>query len=342
VVQAKAKVLALSWCPSDDELKMVRNALPGVELVHLDRQRGVTRWGCPPEFLVDLVRDADAVMGWSELPLWAIENAKRLKFIGWLHAGCDQLDLPLLDKLGIKVANVTGANGVAVAEQAMALILGLAKRLKANDSCIRDGYWHGLWQPETASAELRGATICIVGYGNIGKPLARRCRAFGMNVLALRRRGAEAATDVTLGGPERAKEFFGLADYIVLALPLTRDTRSYIDGEKLSWLKPGSILINVARGELVRENDVYTALKSERLGAFASDIWWSYADEVPSGYSKISRLGIHRLPNVLASGDASANILIVKERMIGIGLKNVEAFFAGRRPPQLVDPWLGY
>jgi lactate dehydrogenase-like 2-hydroxyacid dehydrogenase len=168
-----------------------------------------------------------------------------------------------------------------------------------------------------------------------------------MQVLAIRRstrREGAPGIGVTIGSAQDAKEFISLANFIILALPLTAETRCFIDEEKLSWLKPDAYLINIGRGALVDERALHEALGAGRLAGFASDVWWNYEDAMPPGYhfAMPSRLGVHRLPNVLGSGDAAANVLKVKDRMIALGLESLVAFLRNETIPRLVDPGLGY
>jgi phosphoglycerate dehydrogenase-like enzyme len=346
---AEVRNVVLSWVPDESEMSDVRAALPdAVQLRHPRIEEIIwSRFDCQPEALGEMLLDADALIGWTAPPRQAIARARRLKFIAWLHAGCDQLDLPLLGELGVKVANVRGANGVVVAEQALALMLGLAKRVRQNDEDLREVRWHGWWEPRQASVEIQGTIACVAGYGMVGQAIARLCMGLGMRVLAIRRSGQRGEGDVanvTVGAPSDAKEFLSSADFIFLALPLTAETRGYINAAKLSWLKPTAFLINVGRGQLVEERALHAALTTGRLAGFASDVWWSYEDAMPPGYhfAMPSRLGIHRLPNVLGSGDAAANVLKVKDRMISLGLESLAAFLKNETIPRLVDPHLGY
>lgn len=344
-----SKKVALTWSPSEEELAMVKNALPRIEVVHLPRDEfALTPWGSPPEpihALLETYPDVEAVMGWARLPLWALKPAVNLRFISWLHAGVDELDLPALASHGIQVANVRGANGSVVAEHAMALLLGLAKRLIPNDAHLRAATWPGWWD-ENAITELKGSTVCIVGFGNIGKRLAPLCAGFGMKVLAVnrtgRRDGMQGAGVTEVGGQDALPNFLGRAQFVVLALPLTRETHGIVDGKFLSQMPRGAFLINVARGDLVQEDPLADALLAGHLAGFASDVWWNYEDKWPPGFPKVSRRGVHHMPNVLCTGDAAADLLVTHDRMIELGLENLQQYFAGQRPKRFVDPQLGY
>lgn len=340
--------IALSFSPTDDELAQLRNALPaGTELVSpaADQVRW-SRFDCSPDVLTTLMSDADALFGWAAPTVEAVKSATRLRFVAWLHAGCDQLELRLLAERGVRVANVRGANSVAVAEHAMGLLLGLAKRVRQNDTAAREVRWQGWWDPPTTSIELEGKSVCVLGFGNLGRSLARMCGGFGMTCRAIRRSGGgeDSVNGVEIGGPDEARAFMSSADFVILAMPLTPETRNYINAERLAWLNPSAFLINVARGDIVEERALHDALVSGALAGFGCDVWWSYQDVMPPGYhfSMPSRLGVHRLPNVLASTDSAANVLAVKERMFSLGLESLSAWAAGREVPRLVDPVLGY
>jgi phosphoglycerate dehydrogenase-like enzyme len=340
--------VALSWLPQGQELETIRAALPdNVAVMHPDEQElGWSRFDCRPDRLAELLVDADALMGWAAPTREALLGAGRLRFVAWLHAGCDQLDLRMLRDRQVRVANVRGANATAVAEHTMAMVLGLAKRLRQNDQAAREVRWQGWWDPAVTSIELQGTTMCLLGYGSLGRSIARLSSAFGMRVLAVRRgaAGTQSEADIVVGGPDQAKEFISAADFTILAMPLTSETKGYIDDERLSWMKRGAYLVNVARGDIVQERALHDALVSGRLAGFAGDVWWSYPDVMPPGYhfSMPSRLGVHRLPNVLASTDSAANVLAVKDRMIAFGVESLVAFVRGGEIPRLVDPDLGY
>jgi lactate dehydrogenase-like 2-hydroxyacid dehydrogenase len=105
-------------------------------------------------------------------------------------------------------------------------------------------------------------------------------------------------------------------------------------------MKESALLINVARGHIVDEVALEQALSSGMIGGYASDVWWDYDDAMPPGYhfSMPSRLGIQRMPNVVASVDSAANTLGVKNRMIALGLESLQAFLIGAHIPRIVDP----
>jgi lactate dehydrogenase-like 2-hydroxyacid dehydrogenase len=290
-------------------------------------------------------------MGWARLSQSVLRSAKRLKFISWLNIGCDALDLQLMKKQKMQLANVRGAYDSVVAEQAMALMLGLAKHIRTNDDFVREGRWFGWWDPATVSRELQGATVCVLGYGSIGKSVGLLCRAFDMKVLAVNRSGRGDPSDdgITIGDTGDLDEFLRRADYVVLALPLImppldKPTEGIIDGEKLNLMKASSFLINVSHARLIDEAALARSLESGHLAGFASSAWWEYGDAMPPDYHfpVPSRFGIHKLSNVLACPEPWQNVIATRGRMIKVGLDNLRAFLRGMPVPNLVSLSRGY
>jgi len=187
------KVL-LTWYAEADEIARVREALPeGATVTAPPARPSLSRYEVSYPEVAAEARDAEVIMGWV-LPQGVLEEAAALKALIWLHAGCDELDFALLKRRQVQVANVRGANGIAVAEQAMALMLALAKRVVSNHQRVQESRWQPFWNPDSRGAMLSGKTLAVIGLGQIGTAVARRCQAFDMRVLGVRRnpeRGGE-------------------------------------------------------------------------------------------------------------------------------------------------------
>ena len=152
--------VAVSWLPTSDERDWIEHVAQAAEVVYpSEYDCNWSRFACDPAVLSTMIRTADALIGWAPPTREAIMAAERLRFLAWLHAGCDPLDLHLLAQRGVQVANVRGANSVAVAEHAMALLLALAKRIRENDTAAREVRWQGWWEAATASTELFGLSL---------------------------------------------------------------------------------------------------------------------------------------------------------------------------------------
>jgi phosphoglycerate dehydrogenase-like enzyme len=338
------KVL-LTWAADVDETARVRAVLPADAVLAVppaDPHR--PRYECATEDLLAEAADAEVLMGWVA-PREVVEAATRLRLVNWLHAGCDQLDFELLRRRQVRAANVSGANDEVVAEQTMMFVLALAKNTFANHRAVVEGEWRGWWDPAYVSMPLTGKTLAVIGLGRVGTQIARRAKAFNMRVLGVMRDPAAGAAEADAVYPPSAlHQVLAAADFVSIAVPLTPVTRNMIAEPELRAMKESAYLINVARGRIVAEGALHRALTEGWIAGFAADAWWDYADGMPPSYHfpVPSRKGVHKLPNVVASGDASANILMVKDAMIDQGIVNLAAYVKGEPLPREVDLEAGY
>jgi D-3-phosphoglycerate dehydrogenase len=199
-----------------------------------------------------------------------LDAAKKLRVIGRAGVGVDNIDVEAATKRGIAVMNTPGANAVAVAEHAFAMMLALARHLTRADATTRAGKWE---KKSLQGTELRGKTLGIVGLGRIGVEVAKRARAFGMKVIAhdpfvstvlVRELG------VTLASLD---EIYKESDYLTLHVGLTPQTQGMINPQTLARMKKGARLVNCARGELIDEQALAAALKSGHIAGAALDVF---------------------------------------------------------------------
>jgi phosphoglycerate dehydrogenase-like enzyme len=338
------KVL-LTWYADEKEKLQIQRALPrGTHLYAPPLRKYLSRFEATAEDLTDEADDADVIMGWV-LPPGLLDAAKALKALVWLHAGCDELDFELLKRRNIQVANVRGGSAIAVAEHAMCLMLGLAKRIIERHQAVRDARWHPLWHPDYTGVLLEGRILAVVGLGQIGTAVAKRAKAFDMTVLGVRRHPERQNVFVDeICGPEGLATVLTRADFTVLATPITAETEYFINDAMFRVMKPTAYLINIARGNLIVEQALYEALTENRLAGYASDVWWNYVSAFPPTYHFPipSRTGIQHLPNVLASGDQGGNVETIKDKVLARGLENLEAFTRGELMPWAIDLDRGY
>ena len=219
---------------------------------------------------LELVGDIDAfICGDDAITRRVLEKARpRLKIISKYGIGVDKIDVKAATEFGIPVLFTPGVNHTTVAEHTFLLLLALEKNfVYAVDSTRR-----GEWKRKTGH-ELLDKTIGIIGLGRIGKEVALRARAFGMHPIGFDLYWDEAFA--RQHGVRRAAtldELFATADYISLHTNLTPETRDMINARSIAKMKPGVIILNCARGEIVHTSDLAAALQSGRVGAYGADV----------------------------------------------------------------------
>lgn len=216
------------------------------------------------------VEQADFLVGFvGRLPPDFYRRAGRLKLIQLLSAGYDGIEIERAREAGVPVATNGGANAISVAEHAVMLMLAVYRRLIEMDRQVRSGGWRSAPLGAERTYELAGKTAGILGLGNIGREVARRLRCFDVQLLyydPLRRTPAEEQALGVRYAP--FDEVLQQADILTLHLPLSPATRSLIGRPELALMKPGAVLINTARGELVDEAALIEALaRGHLLGA---------------------------------------------------------------------------
>jgi phosphoglycerate dehydrogenase-like enzyme len=285
----------------------------------------------PPE-----LPDTDIFVGYS-LRAEQLQAAKKLK---WLHstaAGVSQLMYPELRDSGILVTNPSGAFSVPMAEHTMGLLLALARNLPDSVRHQDRSHWsqQDLWDKPQHLTELNGQVLLIVGYGSIGKELARRAKAFDMRVWAVTRSGAGDLTHAERIVPApRLEEVLPHADYVVIAAPETPDTKHLIGGPQIDRMKHGARLINVARGSLLDETALVRALESGMLGGAALDV--AETEPLPP------ESALWKAPNLFITPHTSAVSDRLWQRETALLLELLERWFAGREMFNRVDFSRGY
>lgn len=197
-----------------------------------------------------------------------------LRCIAVTAAGTNVVDGRAAGERGIVVCNTPAYGTDAVAQHVFALLLELCRRTSLHDESVRRGDWGrcgDFCYSLTPQVELTGKTFGVFGFGNLGRRVAEIAHAFGMNVLACAHRPVPAPGYEPFSFVSK-EELFRRADVLSLHCPLTEETRGLVCRETLSLMKPGSILINTARGPVVRGKDVAEALRGGRLGGFAADV----------------------------------------------------------------------
>ncbi|WP_162243710.1 hydroxyacid dehydrogenase [Ramlibacter sp. Leaf400] len=276
-------------------------------------------------------RDADYLVVRAQLPEDIFEATPRLRAAVRHGAGLDMIPVAAASRHGVAVANVPGVNAVTVAEYAVGQMLNLARMLPRIDTLVRTESWAAARQRADDATDLGGKTLAIVGMGQIGQSLARICAlGFGMRVLGVRR---SPAADTEITRFVTLEQALPEADYLVIACPLTPQTRGLIGSTELARLKPGARLVNVARGPVVEEAALVEALRSGRLAGAALDVFETQplAEASP----------LRGLPNVLLSPHLAGITRESMRRMSEGVLSQLLAMFSGQLPVHLCNPEAG-
>jgi D-3-phosphoglycerate dehydrogenase len=250
-----------------------------------------------------------------------------LRVIARHGVGYDRIDVPAATRRGIAVAITPDANHEAVAEHAMALMLALARRIVTASNDTRSGKW----SRGGSLVPLRGRTLGIVGLGRIGRSVAKRAAAFGMKLIAcdeLPNREFAAQFGIEL---VTLDELLAQADVVTLHLPMSANTSCVICGESLARMKPGSLLVNTARGGLVNESDLLAARESGHLAAAALDVLT--AEPPPADHPLL------RLPNVIVTPHVAGFDAQALSAMAMAAAQNILELLSGAWPAaSIVNP----
>lgn len=240
--------------------------------------------------------NADVLISWSVEEELRPEEFKLLdhaKMLQLVSAGVDHLpfrDLPL----GLMIASNAGAYAEPMAEHAVAMILAITKNLFDRQVKLRNG----TFDQTNVNRMLQGSTCAILGFGGIGKAVARLLRCFDVKIYALNTTGRTDEPVDFIGTLRDLEHVLRLADIVILTLPLTNSTRKLIGKEQLRWMKNDAVLVNVARADIIDEAELYQKLKEKPQFTAAIDAWWIE----PLRHGKFStNYPLLELPNVLGS-----------------------------------------
>ncbi len=230
-----------------------------------------------------------------------IDSAPKLKMIIRGGVGLDNIDLPYAEQKGIKVFNTAAASSVAVAELAMAHLVAIPNRLIEGHVTMKAGQWA---KKELKRTELYQKTLGLIGVGRIGTEVAKRARAFEMEVIAYDKflKSHDIASLVTLD------ELLQRSDFISLHTPLTEETQGMINADLIGKMKDGVIIVNTGRGKVVHEADLAAALESGKVRAYGTDVWES--DPPPETSPLLKAPNVFMTPHLGASS---------KENLLRIG-----------------------
>ncbi|MBC7963523.1 MAG: D-2-hydroxyacid dehydrogenase [Steroidobacteraceae bacterium] len=278
----------------------------------------------PPELKLERARDADVLLiSKVKLDAAALQALPKLKYISMLATGYNNVDIEAAGRLGIPVSNVPAYSTESVVQTTFALLLELTMHAGLHDAAVKAGEWvscpdHSFWK--TPLIELDGLTLGIVGYGTIGRAVARVARAFGMRVVAYAPRipqdlGNEALRFLPL------EELFATVDVVSLNCPQTPENGGFVNAALLGLMKPGAYLLNLARGGLVNEEDLAQALRSGQIAGAGLDV---VAHE-----PMLAGNPLLTAPNCVFTPHIAWASLAARRRLVSIVAANLAAWQAG-------------
>ena len=257
-----------------------------------------------------------------------LRKMRKLRLIQSVAAGVDALPWSEIPE-NVMVCSNAGSNSDAVAEHAWALILAEMKNLHIHAANMREG----IYDSSPGARSLAGLTIGIIGMGSIGRRIAEVAKAFKMRVMATTRSGRSSLECDFVGGPEAIDKVLSESDIVVLAAPLTKHTRWMIDKRRLELMKKDAILVNIARADLVKRDDLIEFLRANPEFRFASDVWWHYKERF------VEDAEITRFKNVIgtpwvAGGLGNDEVWFT---MLRLAAENVVRFLKGETPHNIVS-----
>lgn len=268
------------------------------------------RFEATGKFQIDNLKGIDVLIPTMSLVTEGIlDSADRLKLIQQCGSGLETVDIESAGKRNIPVCNVpTEISGSAdsVAELGIYMMIGLSRNITGMAKSMADGK---MGEPQGIS--LKGRTVGIIGLGGIGKALIRRLKAFDVRIMGIRRKYRENSKkelDIEwVGTPDEIGRLLQKANYVILSLPLTAESKNIINSDTISHMKKGSFIINLSRGEVIDKKALENSLATGRIVGAGLDVFW---DEPPDPDDSIFRYNVISTPHIAGSTDVSMNGIV--------------------------------
>ena len=314
------------WRPKPAMAEAIRKRWPQMRVLHLPNY----------DRLAAELPDTDIFVGYS-LRSEQLKEGKKLKWIHSTAAGVAQLMYPELRDSGIMVTNPSGIFSVPMAEHTMGLLLALARNFPDSVREQDRARWaqQQIWDKPQHLTELNGEVLLIVGYGSIGREVAKRAKAFEMRVWGVTRSGeGDRAHAEKIFSAAKLHKTLPDADYVLICAPETAETKHLIGTPQIARMKPRARLINVGRGSLLDENALVQALKSGALGGAALDV--AQTEPLPA------ESPLWKAPNLFITPHTSGVSDRLWDRQAAILIELLERWFDGRELFNRVDFARGY
>jgi len=295
-----------------------------------DNQKDDTPWGA--DELKRRLADKEGVLptGSDRIDAAVLDAAPRLKAVCNIAVGHNNIDLAACSERGIVATNTPGVLDETTADTTWALLMAAARRITEAERWLRAGHWKGWKNDQFLGVDVHHATLGIVGMGRIGQAIARRAKGFSMRVIYHNRSRLPAKVERATGAKYVSLErLLRQSDFVSLNMPYSPSSHHLIGARQLAMMKPTAVLVNAARGGVVDDAALITALREKRIAAAGIDVFEGEPNFNP-GF-----LGLDNVALVPHIGSATR---ATRAAMATLAARNLAAALSGRRPPNLLNP----
>lgn len=265
----------------------------------------------------------------EKVNLELLGTAPKLRIASNVAVGFDNIDVAACTKRGVVATNTPGVLDETTADFAWTLLMAVARRLVEGEALARSGNWKGWDLDQLVGTDVWGKTLGVVGFGRIGRAMARRALGFNMRVIYSDAvRAPEAAEKELHAERKDLNDLLAESDFITLHVPLVSETRGLFDAPKFCKMKPTAFLINTSRGPVVDEAALVHALESKKIAGAALDVF----ENEPFIHAGLKR------PNVVLAPHIASASIETRTKMACMAAENVVALFKGQRPPNMLNP----
>jgi len=303
--------------PNEEQVERIRSAAPDYELLYgRDKERWLHR-----------VQEAEIIIGWRRMfEETCLRPETKLRWVQSWSAGVDTFPLDRMAELGIHLTTTSGIHAYPISETILAMMLGFTRNLHI----YARNQIAGRWVRTDPLLEMHGKTAGIIGFGAIGEETARLCKAFGMRVLGVRLSGRPSPNADEMYDVSGLDQVLAESDYVIVTLPLTRETRRMFGREQFARMKKSAMFINIGRGGLVDEQALVEALHSGEIAGAGLDVFET--EPLPEDSPLWS------MDNVIITPHTAGGSSLYHERAFEIALKNLRSYLQTGMPSvNLVD-----
>jgi glyoxylate reductase len=258
-----------------------------------------------------------------------LRAAPKLRIVANVAVGYDNIDVDACTRRGVAVTNTPGVLDETTADFAWTLLMAVARRVSEGEALARSGNWKGWNLDQLCGSDVWGKTLGLVGFGRIGRAMARRASGFNMKIIYTDAMRAPEDMEKSLNAEFRdLNTLLAEADFISVHVPLLPETRGLFDAPKFYRMKPTAFLINTSRGPVVDEAALVAALEAKKIAGAALDVF----ENEPFIHSGLKR------PNVVLTPHQASASIETRSKMAVMAANNIVSFFKGQRPPNMLNP----